>query len=325
MLDVLGGKAQKGQGAMGPNQKKPLNLADIGHVLAWYEAMGVDEAVFEEPLKWQEEDRTIRDILPKKLQRANRTSEEGAPPSSRPQLKNQPQSQKTPANPGNQPQTIGQPPRPQPAVYTHTTNEEAIEAAARCNSLEDLKSALGAFNGCNLKRTAKNLVFYRGAEKADLMIIGEAPGRDEDLVGKPFVGRAGQLLDLMLKAIQLEPEAVHITNIVYWRPPGNRTPTIEESSICRPFLDRQIELVAPKLILFLGGAAAKQMYESHTGITKLRGKWTKLPGDRHNMDTIATLHPAYLLRTPIAKRLAWQDMQMIRQKLTELPPRKPES
>jgi DNA polymerase len=174
---------------------------------------------------------------------------------------------------------------------------------------------LADFDGCGLKATATKLCFYRGAPKADLMLIGEAPGRDEDLAGHPFVGRAGQLLDKMLAAINLSEADVHITNIVYWRPPGNRTPTPQEALACRPFLERQIELVAPKFLVAVGGAAAKEVLGVTEGIMKLRGKWREVTiGDR-KIPVIATLHPAYLLRTPAAKQLAWQDLLQIRSRL----------
>jgi DNA polymerase len=147
------------------------------------------------------------------------------------------------------------------------------------------------------------------------MIIGEAPGRDEDLEGKPFVGRAGQLLDKMLAAIGLSEPDVHITNIVYWRPPGNRTPTPQEALACRPFLERQIELVAPKILVAVGGAAAKEVFGVTEGIMRLRGKWREVTIGERKIPAIATLHPAYLLRAPAAKQLAWLDLLQIRSKL----------
>jgi DNA polymerase len=143
------------------------------------------------------------------------------------------------------------------------------------------------------------------------MLIGEAPGRDEDLEGKPFVGRAGQLLDKMLAAIGLSEADVHITNIVYWRPPGNRTPTPQEAQVCRPFLERQIELVAPKVIALLGGAAAKHLLDVTEGIMRIRGKERAILIGAHSAKAMATLHPAYLLRTPAAKRLAWRDLMAV--------------
>ena len=140
------------------------------------------------------------------------------------------------------------------------------------------------------------------------MLIGEAPGRDEDLQGKPFVGRAGQLLDRMLASIGLSESEVYITNTVYWRPPGNRTPSPEEIEACAPFLARQIELLSPKVLVLLGGAAAKTMLGLSEGIMRLRGKWLTYACATGDMPALATLHPAYLLRNPAAKRLAWRDL-----------------
>jgi DNA polymerase len=193
----------------------------------------------------------------------------------------------------------------------------ARTAAAAASSLAELEEALKRFDGCGLKRTAKNLCFARGNPAAQVMLIGEAPGRDEDLSGLPFVGRAGQLLDRMLAAIGLTEADVYITNIVYWRPPGNRTPSHEEVLACRPFLERQIDLVAPKLLVLLGGAAAKQLLGLEDGIMKLRGKWRRYETASIAIPTIGTLHPAYLLRNPLAKRLAWRDLLLIRAALEE--------
>jgi uracil-DNA glycosylase family 4 len=189
----------------------------------------------------------------------------------------------------------------------------AARAAARqANSLEALRATLAGFDGCALKATAKSLCFYRGAAQSRLMLIGEAPGRDEDLQGKPFVGKAGQLLDKMLAAIGLSEADAHITNIVYWRPPGNRTPTPQEAQVCRPFLERQVELVAPDFVLLLGGAAAKHILDVTDGIMRIRGKWRDVTLGERKVRALATLHPAYLLRTPAAKRLAWRDLLAVR-------------
>jgi len=149
------------------------------------------------------------------------------------------------------------------------------------------------------------------------MLIGEAPGRDEDLAGKPFVGRAGQLLDRMLASVGLNETNVHIANTVYWRPPGNRNPTAQETMACAPFLARQIELVNPGHIVLLGGIAAKTLLGLEDGITRLRGKWRSLEVAGRQVKTLATWHPAYLLRTPAAKRQAWQDLMMLEEALQE--------
>jgi DNA polymerase len=184
----------------------------------------------------------------------------------------------------------------------------AREAARTAASLDDLRRVLDGFEGCPLKATAKNLCFFRGVQQARLMIIGEAPGRDEDLEGRPFVGRAGQLLDRMLGAIGLSEQDVHITNVVYWRPPGNRVPTPEEVEICQPFVERQIGLVEPDMIMTLGGVAAKAMLGVTDGILRVRGKWRQLEVAGRKLPVMPTLHPAYLLRTPAAKRQAWRDL-----------------
>lgn len=191
------------------------------------------------------------------------------------------------------------------------TESTAGEAA----TLAELEALVGAFDGCPLKRTAKSLCFARGNETARVMLIGEAPGRDEDLQGKPFVGRAGQLLDRMLAAIGLSESHVYITNTVYWRPPGNRTPSPQEIEACAPFLARQIELLAPKILVLLGGAAAKHILDVTQGIMRLRGKWLSYPCATGDIPTLATLHPAYLLRRPGEKRYAWRDMLMLKEAL----------
>jgi uracil-DNA glycosylase family 4 len=236
-------------------------------LLAWYEAMGVDEAIGEAPL----------DCF-------------AAPP---PELAA---------------------PRP----VTRARPAQARPASARpgeAPTLTELEPLVASFEGCALKRTAKSLCFARGSPAARLMLIGEAPGRDEDLQGKPFVGRAGQMLDRMLAAIGLSEEHVYITNTVYWRPPGNRTPTPEEIEACAPFLARQIELLAPQILVLLGGAAAKNILGVAEGIMRLRGKWLTYPAASGPIATLATLHPAYLLRNPEAKRYAWRDLLLVKQAL----------
>jgi DNA polymerase len=190
-------------------------------------------------------------------------------------------------------------------------------AASSATNLAELEALVAKFEGCPLKRTAKSLCFARGRAGARLMLIGEAPGRDEDLQGKPFVGRAGQLLDRILEAIGLSDNDVYITNTVYWRPPGNRTPTPEEVEACAPFLARQIELNAPDVLVLLGNAAAKSLLGVSEGIMRLRGKWLTYASGGRDIATLATLHPAYLLRNPEAKRLAWRDMLALKERLGE--------
>ncbi|MEL7543962.1 MAG: uracil-DNA glycosylase [Pseudomonadota bacterium] len=207
-----------------------------------------------------------------------------------------------------------------PPAATPAPDEAALaarEAAASAPGLAALEASLAAFNGCGLKATAKSLCFARGAADARLMVVGEAPGRDEDLAGQPFVGPAGQLLDKMLAAIGLGEAETHITNIVYWRPPGNRNPTPQETLVCRPFLERQIALVKPEVLMILGRPAANTLLENTQSIMKQRGTWKTLEVAGVSVAAIPTLHPAYLLRTPLAKKMAWRDLQAVRAKLDE--------
>jgi uracil-DNA glycosylase family 4 len=197
--------------------------------------------------------------------------------------------------------------------------ESARDTARNVSTLDELRACLEGFDGCNLRLTAKNLVFADGNPKARVMFVGEAPGRDEDLQGKPFVGRSGQLLDRMLKAIGLDRSDAYIANVVPWRPPGNRTPTPQETEICKPFILRQIELVNPDILVFLGSASAKTLLGTQEGIRKLRGRWMTFSTGSAEIACVATYHPAYLLRSPLEKRQSWQDFLSIKQKLAEKP------
>ena len=193
---------------------------------------------------------------------------------------------------------------------------EARRAAAAAPDLAALKEAIAAFDGCALKAGARQAVFSRGRPDAPLMIIGEAPGGDEDLQGAPFVGRAGQLLDRMLAAAGLADRAF-ITNTVFWRPPGNRTPVPAEQALCAPFLERAIALVRPRALLLVGGASAKAMLKSKEGILSLRGRWFEWRGEDPDLEVPAlpTLHPAFLLRQPAAKRKSWEDLLILAERL----------
>ena len=191
--------------------------------------------------------------------------------------------------------------------------------AATASSLEELRACLSEFEGCNLRFTAKNLVFADGNPDADVMLVGEAPGREEDLEGLPFVGRSGQLLDRMLAAIGLDRGSVYIANVIPWRPPGNRTPTPQETEICRPFIERQIELAAPKVLVTLGGPSAKLITGAPEGILRLRGAWrTHRTASGVAIPVMPTLHPAYLLGTPAHKKLVWRDLLEVKARLREL-------
>jgi uracil-DNA glycosylase family 4 len=201
------------------------------------------------------------------------------------------------------------PPSPDAAAMAART------AAKSARSLEELRAILAAFEGCALKSTAKQLVFADGNPAAKVMFVGEAPGREEDLEGLPFVGRSGQLLDRMMAAIGLDRRSAYIANIIPWRPPGNRTPTLQETLICLPFIRRQIELCDPDVLVCLGGPSATTILEVKEGITKVRGRWFDFDTGRRRIRATASLHPAYLLRSPLQKRFAWRDFLAIRKEL----------
>jgi uracil-DNA glycosylase family 4 len=223
------------------------------------------------------------------------------------------------------PAPAGSPPRPAPAPVPRVAAppagpaqaQRAREIAAACTTLEELRAALATFDGCPLAATATNLVFNDGNPDAGLMLIGEAPGAEEDRAGKPFVGASGQLLDRMLASIGLDRTRCLITNIVFWRPPGNRTPTDAEVQVCLPFVHRQIALVRPRHLVLVGGPSFKALTGNAAGITRTRGKWLQLqvPGLEAPVPTLPTLHPAYLLRTPGAKRDAWADLISLRRSI----------
>ncbi|MFA5948940.1 MAG: uracil-DNA glycosylase [Hyphomicrobium sp.] len=320
-------------------ESESLTLAAL---LDWYRAMGADAAVAEEATNWLERGEASpgqgftlisspsSTPAPRESPEVSRARAPAAAPAkaTTPLRGSEPAPGARPADPRFDPVREAARPAPQHEATRQasaspesrqfkTAAPDAAELSARtlarnATSLPELEKALQAFDGCGLKATAKNLCFYRGAERARLMIVGEAPGRDEDLEGKPFVGPAGQLLNKMLAAISLTEADVHITNVVYWRPPGNRTPTPQEAQVCRPFLERQVELVEPEAIVLLGGAAAKQILDVADGIMRIRGKWREAEIGTRRFKAMATLHPAYLLRTPAAKRLAWRDLQAIR-------------
>jgi uracil-DNA glycosylase len=301
----------------------------LAGVLEWYRAMGVEVAVETPAVNWIEKGQTppARYIPP---QRATTADIRGgvAPPTAPANTPN-----RAPASAASQQSATLRPDAPRPAAPragtpSVTLSDDAAEANAReaarqAKSLDELHGLLSSFDGCGLKATAKNLCFYRGAQQARVMVIGEAPGADEDRAGVPFVGRAGQLLDKMLAAIDLSEADTHITNVVYWRPPGNRVPTPQETLICRPFLERQIRLVQPELIVTVGGAAAKLILDVKQGIMKVRGKWgaMEVPAEEGeaamSVTVMPTLHPAYLLRSPGHKRQAWRDLLAIRARLDE--------
>jgi uracil-DNA glycosylase family 4 len=191
----------------------------------------------------------------------------------------------------------------------------AREMASKADTLEALHEILKSFDGCALKKTAKNLVFADGNPEARVMLVGEAPGADEDREGLPFVGRSGKLLDLMLGTIGLDRSSAYITNIVPWRPPGNRTPTPQETSICLPFIRRQIELANPDFLICLGKPSMQTLLGINDGIKAARGRWRDYDTGTRTIQAMATFHPAYLLRSPNEKKFAWRDMLALKKAL----------
>jgi len=206
------------------------------------------------------------------------------------------------------------------AVSLSTARGAARALAQSCTTLAELKTALMNFDGCELKRHATNTVFADGDPSGRIMLIGEAPGRDEDIQGLPFVGRAGKLLDRMLAEIGLDRRKVYITNVLNWRPPQNREPSPEEAASCLPFLHRHVELADPKLMILLGAVSVRHVLGLNEGITRVRGKWHFYQSVTLNrsIPVMPTLHPAFLLRQPAAKRLAWRDLLAVAEKVSEL-------
>ena len=200
---------------------------------------------------------------------------------------------------------LAEPPAPDAAIAS------ARELARTAPTLESLRDLLEKFDGCALKSTASRLVFADGNPKARVMFVGEAPGRDEDIEGLPFVGRSGKLLDRMIAAIGLDRTKVYIANVIPWRPPGNRTPTPQETQICLPFIQRQIELVNPDVLVTLGNPSTQTLLGTREGIMRTRGKWFDYDTGTRSIRALPTFHPAYLLRSPSYKRMSWQDLRAI--------------
>ncbi|MCY4591833.1 MAG: uracil-DNA glycosylase [Alphaproteobacteria bacterium] len=225
------------------------------------------------------------------------------------------------------PRPRAHPARPQPAApraeqapHTASALADARARAGSAGSLAELREALAGFDGCGLKLTATNLVFGSGTPGAAVMLIGEAPGADEDRTGEPFVGASGRLLTRMLASIGLQRDDVYITNILPWRPPGNRQPNTFEREVCLPFLHRHVELVGPRFMVMLGGTAANTLLKRDGSISRMRGRWYDFRGRGSGdpVPALATFHPSYLLRSPERKAEAWKDMLAIRARLDAL-------
>ena len=289
------------------------NRSDLRELLAFYADAGADEPLGEEPMDRFAESAAKMPparpaTRPETMGSAGGSAGESAGQSAGGRNPAQQKERRAPAMPA--------PPATPAAVPDEAQAGLAHEIASKAATLEELREAVASFDGCNLKFTAKNTVFADGNPEARLMLVGEAPGRDEDIEGRPFVGRSGQLLDKMLAAIGLDRTSVYIANVIPWRPPGNRTPTPHETQICRPFIERQIELVNPQVLVHLGGASAKTLLDTSEGILRLRGNWRSYTtASGIVIPAMPTLHPAYLLRAPNHKKLAWRDFLEVKMRL----------
>lgn len=287
--------------------KSPTDPRELAALLAWQVAAGADEAISEAPV--------------------DRYKASAAPPApdkspARPPTKPAEALPAEPAKPPGAKAASARPAaRPAPSILPATpAAASARELANAAKSLEELVEALAAFDGCALKKTATNLVFADGNPAARVMFVGEAPGADEDRAGKPFVGVSGQLLDRMVSWIGLDRTRFYITNIVFWRPPGNRTPTSDEVAACMPFVTRHIELVAPAILVPVGGPATEALLHRGEGISKSHGHWYdyQTPGLTSPIPAMPIFHPAFLLRAPGQKRAAWRDLLSLEQKMGQL-------
>ena len=305
-----------------PPSSQPPSEAELASILRWYVEMGVDVAVGDTP----------RDHF------AEAAAKAAAPPPQRvvqemPAESGEPV-QRRPPSPSGRVAPVGrmiQAAEPMPvrtaggsgAISPEIAQAQARELAAEAGTLDALRAALESFEGCALKRTASQLVFADGNPQARIMLVGEAPGADEDRQGLPFVGQAGRMLDLMLRAIGLDRTQVYLANVVPWRPPGNRSPTQPEIAACLPFVQKQIELVNPALIVAVGNISVQALLGLRETIVRARGKWFELElsgddGVEKRIPTLAMFHPAYLLKAPVNKRYAWQDLRNLRKQIEKL-------
>lgn len=282
---------------------------DSQAVLQWHIDMGCDECIADEPINRFE---TSAKATAEVAARAPKGQKDTAPPSA----------------PVDRPTVSSTAPRPATTRGTKTSTAEidsqlqisnAQHAADNAKTIDELRAAIEAFEGCALKKTATNLVLCDGPADAKLMLVGEAPGAEEDRKGLPFVGPSGQLLNAMLDSVGVDRANAMISNSVFWRPPGNRTPTTQETVVCRPFIERLIEIVHPDVLVCVGAPSAHNLLGETQGISRLRGKWYtyQTPKLSAPINATALFHPAYLLRTPIKKRDAWHDLLMIKQKLVD--------
>src|SRR4051794_139082 len=275
----------------------PEPAPTVQQLLAFYLEAGVDCALTDEPV--------------------NRLAEPDAVP---PVAAILPRETAPPARLRETPAMVPAAPRAD-AIAPEAAISSAREAARTAPTLEALRALLENFDGCALKHTATRLVFADGNPQSRIMFVGEAPGRDEDIEGLPFVGRSGKLLDRMIAAIGLDRSKAYIANVIPWRPPGNRTPTPQETQICLPFIQRQIELVNPDVLVTLGNPSTQTLLQTRDGIMKTRGRWFDYDTGTRTIRALPTFHPAYLLRSPSYKRLSWQDLRAIAKALEGSSPR----
>jgi uracil-DNA glycosylase family 4 len=273
---------------------RPIPGREARELLAFYLEAGADALIGEEPV-----DR-MADELPVPTAREQSDGEGPSPDRSR---------RSDPPPTGEGKLRAAAPASPETAVMA------AREAARSAKTLDDLRTLLESFEGCALRGTATQLVFADGNPASRVMFVGEAPGYDEDIVGRPFVGRSGKLLDLMMAAIGLDRTSAYIANVVPWRPPGNRTPTPQETAICLPFVRRQIELADPDFLVCLGGPAMQTLLAIKDGITRSRGRWLPFQNGGREIRALPTFHPAFLLRSPLQKRFAWRDFLALKKAL----------
>ncbi|QFY62345.1 uracil-DNA glycosylase [Rhizobium grahamii] len=282
-----------------------LSAGQLSALLHFYAEAGVEWMLEEEAVdRFAEFDA---------LKSARRTASAAAP-----QSDNQQAASRTSPSPRQTPQPDRAAGMPQPAIPDGEAVQQARFAAETARSLTELKTAIEAFDGCNLKRSARSTIFASGDAASGIMLIGSGPGADDDREGAPFAGRPGQLLDKMLAAIGLDRAQILLTQVIPWRPPGNRVASSAEMEICRPFIERQIALAEPKVILLLGNFAARVFLGENDTIHGLRGQWREIAAGGHIVPAIATLHPQDLLTAPINKRLAWNDLLELKRKIADL-------
>ncbi|MHB1219877.1 MAG: uracil-DNA glycosylase [Alphaproteobacteria bacterium] len=291
-----------------------LSDAELLRHLAWQVQAGADEAIGEAPVDRYAARPQAPSPAPQPVRAETPKAEPMAPAMAAAKAAPSPVAP-PPAPASSAPRQAAPPLAAQSAIAA-----DARDRAAAAQSIDELRASVEAFDGCPLKQTATNTVFADGNPKAKVMFIGEAPGEEEDRRGLPFVGVSGQLLDRMVQHIGLDRSSFYITNVLFWRPPGNRAPTQAEVAACLPFLRRHIELVGPRILVFVGGSAASALLGKTEGIGKLRGRWMiyQSPGLAQPASALATYHPAYLLRSPAQKREAWRDLLMLKAKMATL-------